>query len=373
MKDSNLLTDIVPGNKIPLYYQVAQVIKQRIRLGQYKNGESLPSVRQLGKDLNVTNSAVFRAVRSLERSGIIQTHHGRDMIVADDKPCEQAAILFGFIHPYEAQHESCRYFLGYVNEAFSSRTNMVLTHTSKNDPQLERESARHLIANGAKGLLLWPTSDNTNARYFEELSKQIPIVLVDRIIPSVELPAVTMNHYSAGYDIAQHLLDTLDRKRLLVLMDNLKIDAYDDMILGLQNAADALGRGADITVERFSALDILTPVLHNDYSAVDQYARKIKRWLQDGSYDALFCNAGQLIDRSIIETGLADAFPDVQLATLCNLGMHTGSRGFSRHHPLQWSLNFAGMISTAADILQEMILSQRRTNKVIRIPFINLN
>jgi DNA-binding LacI/PurR family transcriptional regulator len=360
--------DIVPGNKVPLYLQVAQVIKKRVRTGLYKSQNPLPSVRQLGKELGVTSSVVHRAVRSLERSGVVVTQHGKDMVIANEDPCEQAAILFGFIHPYYASDEFCRYVLGFVNEAFEDRANLAMTRTSKNDSAREREVAGHLIANGAKGLLVWGVSNDENSRYFMELSERIPIVLVDRLMSGADLPAVVLDHYGAGWDVVQHLLKTMGKKRLLVLMDNLRIDAYDEMIRGIQESADDLGRSADLTLIRYPMLDIVGPVTHWDYSVVQEYRGKVERLLREGNYDAVFTNYGLFLDRVMAETGLLDDFGDIQLATLCNQGRHTGSRRFSQLAPLQWDINFAEMIAVAADILQELVLNRRNKIKVIRIP-----
>jgi len=368
VENSSLSVDVVPGNKVPLYQQVAQVIKKRVRTGLYKAQNPLPSVRQLGKELGVTASVVHRAVRSLEKSGVVVTQHGKDMVIASEDPCEQAAILFGFIHPYFASNEFCRYVLGFVNEAFEDRANLALTRTSKNDPAREREAASHLIANGAKGLLVWGVSDDVNGEFFMELSERIPIVLVDRLMKGADLPAVAQDHYGAGWDVVQHLLGTLGKKRLLVVMDDLRIDAYDDMIRGIQQSADELGRSDDLTLIRYPMLDIFGPVLHWDYSVVDTYSKKMERLLREGHYDAIFTNHGQFLDRVMMETGLLDKFKDIQTATLCNQGTHTGSRRFAEFAPLMWDMNFAEMISVAADILQGLVLNRRNKNRVIRLP-----
>ncbi len=368
MTHSNTSVDVVHGNKIPLYLQVAQALKQRVRTGDYKVDRPLPSIRQLGREFGVTASVVHRAVRDLEKSGIVTTQHGKGMVIATEDPCEQAAILFGFIHPYVSSIEFNRFVLGNVNEAFEDRANLVLTRTSKNDPAREREAANHLIANGVKGLLLWGVTDDTNGQHFTELAQRVPIVLIDRFMKNSDLPAVVVDHYRAGQEICQHLLAKLSRKRLLVLMDNLEISAYDEMISGFEDAASALGRPSDLTVLRYPMLDIVGPVAHRDFSGVQAYRDKVQALVKEGGYDALFTNHGPFLDRVIIETGLIDELGDLQLATLSNQELHTGSKRFCEIAPLQWDMNVADMVAIGADILQELILNRRKENKVIRLP-----
>ncbi len=287
--------------------------------------------------------------------------------MAED-PCRQAAILFGFIHPYSADEEFNRSVLGFVNEAFEDRANLVVTRTSKNDPAREREAAEHLIANGVKGLLIWGVNDDGNGRYFTALSKKIPIVLVDRFMRGADLPAVVLDHYGAARDICHHLLETLGKKHLLVLMDDLRISAYEEMISGFKDAADGLNRVTDLTVVQYPMQDIVGPVRHRDYSIVQTYRGRVERLLREGNYDAVFTNHGPFLDRVIMEMGLADSFDSLQWATLCNQGVHTGSRKFCQIAPLQWDMNLSEMIAVAADLLQEMILNRRNKNKVIRLP-----
>ncbi len=368
MAVTNSSVEIVPGNKVPLYLQVAQVIKKRVRTGVYRAKCPMPSVRQLGKELGVTASIVYRAIRELERQGLVTTQHGKDMVIATDDPCEQAAILFGFIHPYSAKEEFNRSVLGFVNEAFEGRANLVVTRTSQNDPAKEREAAEHLITNGVKGLLIWGVNNDSNGRYFTKLAEKIPVVLVDRFMHGADLPAVVMDHYGAGRDICRHLLETLGKRRLLVFMDDLQISAYEEMILGFTDTAKLLDRSADLTVIQYPMKDILGPVTHRDYSRVEDYHVRVERLLRDGDYDAIFTNHGQFLDRVIIEMGLADAFPHVQMATLSNQGEHTGSRRFHELAPLQWDTDFSRMIAIAADNLQNLILNRRNKNRIIRLP-----
>ena len=86
---------LISGNKVPLYHQVAQTLKQRVRTGLYRSGNPLPSLRTLGEEFKVSPSVIYRAVRDLEESGIVVTHHGKEVRVKEEEGCEKAAIVFG--------------------------------------------------------------------------------------------------------------------------------------------------------------------------------------------------------------------------------------------------------------------------------------
>src|ERR1700735_3331393 len=75
---------ISQSDKRPIYLQIMEQIKQRIAVGDWAEGQSIPSIRQLAVDLQVSVITVKRAYLELEREGVILTQHGKGSIVATD-------------------------------------------------------------------------------------------------------------------------------------------------------------------------------------------------------------------------------------------------------------------------------------------------
>lgn len=65
-----------PYSGIPLYIQVAEQIKKAVITGILKEGEQLPSVRQLALELLINPNTVVRAYQELEKEGIVVTKRG---------------------------------------------------------------------------------------------------------------------------------------------------------------------------------------------------------------------------------------------------------------------------------------------------------
>jgi GntR family transcriptional regulator len=59
-------------------------IKERIAVGDWTEGQAIPSIRQLAVDIGVSVITVKRAYLELEREGVIVTHHGKGSHVAHD-------------------------------------------------------------------------------------------------------------------------------------------------------------------------------------------------------------------------------------------------------------------------------------------------
>jgi GntR family transcriptional regulator len=73
---------ISQSDKRPMYLQIMEQIKQRIAVGDWTEGQPIPSIRQLAVDLEVSVITVKRAYLELEREGVIQTQHGKGSQVA---------------------------------------------------------------------------------------------------------------------------------------------------------------------------------------------------------------------------------------------------------------------------------------------------
>ena len=65
----------------PIYEQIVSQMKSQIMSGEKKEGDMLPSVRVLAKDLRVSALTVKKAYDELEREGFVSTVHGKGTFV----------------------------------------------------------------------------------------------------------------------------------------------------------------------------------------------------------------------------------------------------------------------------------------------------
>jgi GntR family transcriptional regulator len=65
--DSGII--ISQSDKRPIYLQIIEQVKRRIALGDWTEGQPIPSIRQLAVDLQVSVITVKRAYLELEREG----------------------------------------------------------------------------------------------------------------------------------------------------------------------------------------------------------------------------------------------------------------------------------------------------------------
>lgn len=66
----------------PIYEQIMAQLKRQIASGELHEGQALPSIRALARDLGISVITTKRAYQELERDGFIETVTGKGCFVA---------------------------------------------------------------------------------------------------------------------------------------------------------------------------------------------------------------------------------------------------------------------------------------------------
>ena len=68
-----------------MYESMITHLEGMIVSGKYQSGDRIPSLRELGRDFNITVGAVRRGIEILETRGLIESHHGSGIYVAEGR------------------------------------------------------------------------------------------------------------------------------------------------------------------------------------------------------------------------------------------------------------------------------------------------
>lgn len=71
------------SSKEPIYEQIYAQIKKLILTGELQEGQSLPSMRQLAKDLEISVITTKRAYEELEKNGFIYSIVGKGSFISE--------------------------------------------------------------------------------------------------------------------------------------------------------------------------------------------------------------------------------------------------------------------------------------------------
>ena len=83
MRAKEIHMDIIISNSsgVPIYEQIEEQIKSQIMTGELVEGDALPSMRVLAKDLRISIITTKRAYEDLERDGFITSVTGKGSFV----------------------------------------------------------------------------------------------------------------------------------------------------------------------------------------------------------------------------------------------------------------------------------------------------
>ena len=72
-----------PSDPRPIYAQIMDEIRRGIVVGAWREGEALPSARELAVELRVNPNTVQQAYRELESAGIVEGRRGSGTFVRE--------------------------------------------------------------------------------------------------------------------------------------------------------------------------------------------------------------------------------------------------------------------------------------------------
>ncbi len=78
-----MILDLDPRSPVPIYRQIVDQVRRLVAVGALREGERLPTVRELAVQARVNRNTAARAIQDLEREGIVRTRVGQGTFVAD--------------------------------------------------------------------------------------------------------------------------------------------------------------------------------------------------------------------------------------------------------------------------------------------------
>ena len=80
------LAKVYDRSRIPLYVQVASVMRQRIETGYWRPGQKISTLEELEREFEVARVTVRQAIELLREEGLVRCHQGRGTFVAGERP-----------------------------------------------------------------------------------------------------------------------------------------------------------------------------------------------------------------------------------------------------------------------------------------------
>lgn len=132
--------------------------------------------------------------------------------------------------------------------------NLVIS-SYESDPHLERWKLESFVNNGIDGLVYMP--ENMDKKSYNELlgSRNMPVVLVDRLIPDVNVDAVVVNNSTAVYSAAEVLIEK-GHRRIGFIVGPLNVFTAQERCTGLERVCSDYGIEIDPQLRKTGAYTV---------------------------------------------------------------------------------------------------------------------
>ncbi len=88
--------DSVKSGPVPRYYQLQEIIRERIRSGEWAPGSLIPSERELCERYGISRMTARQAISGLEAQGLLYREQGKGTFVGQPVIAQQLLQLTGF-------------------------------------------------------------------------------------------------------------------------------------------------------------------------------------------------------------------------------------------------------------------------------------
>ncbi len=94
---------IIRKGPLPRYYQLKEIMREKIRAGEWKPGDLIPSERELGEQYGISRMTARQAITELVNEGLFYREQGKGTFVSRHNITQQLLHLTGFTEDIRAR------------------------------------------------------------------------------------------------------------------------------------------------------------------------------------------------------------------------------------------------------------------------------
>lgn len=225
-------------NHIPLYLQLANLLREEIKTGVIAEGSKLPSETEMIRQYNLSRLTIRDALAVLANEGLIEKHHGKGTFCRTNVLQNQYKIdvLLNLTDVYFVPN-----YLQSICGVLEKVNATVALHDTQNSADTICMYLEKILAEGSDGVLIQPSPDALQPsqgliNLFKQLyTAGIPYIMVDSSYASVPQSFAIMDEVKAGALAAAHFQKLGHTNLCMVALEN-----YADSELRMQGFANAL-------------------------------------------------------------------------------------------------------------------------------------
>lgn len=245
------MNSAVPSAFVPQYFRIREEIAKKIRSGDLKAGDQLPSLRQICKDYQVSMMTARRVTSELLQEGLAARRNGVGVFVSETRRRSRLVLtLIGFSEEgWRNNSDMFGQLVGGVAGA-AWENDAILSVIPVNDVETAPNVLRSLLdEQPLDGVLLRTTGDVDPEIIDLFMSRGVPLVSIKRPVEPYPLTYVISDDESGSFQATEHLLN-LGHCRVGLVVSNASPHTAHKLEIGYRRAHELLGVPVDDTLIR---------------------------------------------------------------------------------------------------------------------------
>src|SRR5215210_2988344 len=99
------MAESVKSGPLPRYYQLKEIIRERLRTGEWAPGSLIPSERELCERYGISRMTARQSISELVNEGLLYREQGKGTFVGHPKIAQQLLRLTGFTEDMRAREQ----------------------------------------------------------------------------------------------------------------------------------------------------------------------------------------------------------------------------------------------------------------------------
>jgi len=269
----------------PLYEQIAEELKRRIRSGEYPVDSKLPTEIEFADQVSVSRGTVRQAMDLLVREKMLIRRAGKGTFVCQQNNTGKLNNTIGVVMPYLRDTLISEILRGIESVFQKQDFHIILTHS---DDNIEEESIqiKRLLQYDTAGLIIFPIADSQEYTLISPIiPENIPLVLVDRHIPGFKVDTIVSANEKGASSAVEHLLEN-GHKRIACITTVDRPSSVQDRIKGYEAA---LRKNGSFPLAAVSLAGWGVPTQTNPRYTDDEMKPVLTLMGSDDPPTALFC------------------------------------------------------------------------------------
>lgn len=192
----------------PKYIQVANIIRQNILDGTWREGDAIPPEKILCARFNIARGTMRQALQVLENEGYLVREQGRGTFIrlVEQRTNNGTNRHLAFVVPYLRDSSVSTILVGFQQVAEQAGFSVVFNHVN-NDLQQQQDVVQKLLQQGVMGIALYPVDSETLTGIDKLVNASYPIVLVDRYLKYLSTDYVISDHFGGALRGVHYLIN----------------------------------------------------------------------------------------------------------------------------------------------------------------------